>query len=376
MRKSFGLAVVGLVTLAFGIASSHTSQARLNQPIPFTFEQILADHNLLRLAALPLKGFVVNDTIDLNQSLHFDSPVPLPPRNKDRVYAQTTQQDIPETEDTESFRRIMRYAMHEEPTASDSQKLHQRPMGEIVQAIAEQFLGKAYKANLLDRSQEETLVVTLNKFDCVLFVETVLAIARGVAVQDYSYPTFVERIRDQRYRHGQMNGYCSRLHYFSEWIFDNQKRGTVKNIAPDLGGVPLNKTLNFMSKHRQSYPSLISSDVNYQCIVEMEAKLDGSKVNYIPTNQIRRVYDRLQPGDIVAIATDIPGLDVTHTGLVYRHPDGAIGLIHASPIGKVTIARDLQTYVGRVENAIGILVARPINPRQTTDEAALSDYRN
>jgi hypothetical protein len=273
------------------------------------------------------------------------------------LYAQTLKQAIPEPEEAKPFQRLVGYAT--------AQKLHQRPMGEIIQAIAEQFLGTPYKADLLDQSKEETLVVTLKAFDCVLFVETVLAIARGVVVQDYSYPTFVNHIRDQRYRNGEMNGYCSRLHYFSEWIVDNEKRGAVKNIGSDLKGVPLNTTLNFMSKHRHSYARL-NDEATYKCFIETEANLDGVKLDYIPTNQIHRVYTQLQPGDIIAVATNIPGLDVTHTGLAYRHLDGRVGLIHASPIGEVTIARDLQRYVSRVENAIGILVARPIDPRQTT----------
>lgn len=145
---------------------------------------------------------------------------------------------------------------------------------------------------------------------------------------------------------------------------DNQKRGTVRDITPSLGGIKLNKKLNFMSTHRDSYTQLASGGENYKCIAKMEANLAGLDVDYIPQNQIRRVYAQMQPGDIVAVATDIPGLDFTHTGLVYRHPNGSIGFIHASPIGRVAIARDLQTYVGNVKHAVGILLARPIDPRE------------
>jgi hypothetical protein len=99
-------------------------------------------------------------------------------------------------------------------------------------------------------------------------------------------------------------------------------------------------------------------------MVQREDQLDGVTVDYIPTNKIRSVYAQLQPGDIIAVATNIPGLDVTHTGLVYRQPNGSIGFIHASPAGQVTIARDLHRYVSRVERAIGILVVRPLDPRQ------------
>ncbi|MCA1990842.1 MAG: DUF1460 domain-containing protein [Coleofasciculus sp. S288] len=366
MRKRIGLAVLGFA-LNFAVASRIASQARVHQPTPFaslaptlTKQQMQAEHNLLRVTDFSRKD-VNNNTLDSSLAIHLE-PNELLPRGKnismDGLYAQAVSQDIPETEDGERFRRIMQQAR--------SQKLHERPMGDIMQAIANSFLGTAYKAGLLDESKEETLVVTLTQFDCVLFLETVLAIARGVAIQDYSYQTFSDRIQDQRYRDGQMDGYCSRLHYFSEWIVDNEKRGTLQNMDRELRGVPLNKNLNFMSTHRQSYPRL-SDDATYQCIAEMESKFNDVAINYIPTNQIRRVYPQLQPGDIVAVATNISGLDVTHTGLVYRSPDGKIGFIHASPAGQVTIARDLERYVSKVENAIGILVTRPVDSRQVRE---------
>ena len=44
-------------------------------------------------------------------------------------------------------------------------------MGNIVQTVAEQFLGAEYRAGLLDKSPYETLVISLTQFDCLLFVE-------------------------------------------------------------------------------------------------------------------------------------------------------------------------------------------------------------
>jgi hypothetical protein len=267
----------------------------------------------------------------------------------------TARENAAQPEDIARFDQIVQYAKQ--------QNLPDRAIGEILQAIGDNFLGKPYAENLLDKSGEEKLIVTLNKFDCVLFVETVLAIARGVAVQDYDYQNFVNRLEQQRYLDGKMNGYCSRLHYFSEWINDNQKRETVENITAQLGGIPMNKTLNFMSQHRSSYPQMVKDEATYQCIVGIEADLAKTIVNYIPTNRIKSIYSQLKPGDIVAVATDVKGLDVTHTGFVYRNADGNLGLIHASPAGAVTVAYDLQTYISRVESAIGIVVARAIDPR-------------
>jgi Protein of unknown function (DUF1460) len=153
--------------------------------------------------------------------------------------------------------------------------------------------------------------------------------------------------------------YCSRLHYFSDWIADNEQRGLVHNVTLGLSGIPLNKPPNFMTQHRSSYLELKTNSAEFSCIKALVATLARQRRYYIPTVQIRGVYPKLLAGDTVAFATALPGLDVTHTGLLERQGDGSMGLIHASPAGAVTLARDLQTYISRVLAAIGIIVARP-----------------
>ena len=257
--------------------------------------------------------------------------------------------DFPNLRDSQKYQTIIK-------NAADN-NLAKRSMGEIVQQVAQQLLGSQYQAGLLDKSSYETLVVSLQQFDCMLFIETVLAIANNINRKEYGYQAFSKNLENRRYWNGTMNGYCSRLHYFSDWIDDNQRRGNVENITKQLGGVDTIKKLNFMTTHRSSYPNLVKSDANFKCITSVEASL-SDKFNYIPTKNIEQTYSQLKPGDIVGVATNIAGLDFTHTGLVYRQPNGKIGLIHASPAGKVVIAPDLQTYVSKVDNAIGIVVSR------------------
>ena len=117
-----------------------------------------------------------------------------------------------------------------------------------------------------------------------------------------------------------------------------------------------------MSTHRSSYPRFATNDSLYQCIREMEAGLAGMELFYIPQNEIARAYDRLRAGDIIATATDIRGLDVTHTGLVYDRGDGTKGFLHASTSGGVKVSPDLQRYVQNAGKQIGIIVARPADP--------------
>jgi cell wall-associated NlpC family hydrolase len=265
--------------------------------------------------------------------------------------SQTETIEIPESTSSTAFEDVMTYARAE--------RLHERPTGEIMQAVGLQFMGRPYVTGILDQSAEETLVCRLDGFDCVTFVETALAMARGISEQDYSYGQFQDHVRDQRYRGGEMGDYCSRLHYFTDWIADNERRGTVENITQDLGGVRLDKNINFMGTHRSSYARLVEDDSMYACIQEMEQALQDLELYYIPENRIRSVYDQLQAGDIIATATDIEGLDVTHTGLVHDNGDGTMGFLHASTSGGVKVSPDLQEYLEGNDSQIGIIVARP-----------------
>jgi cell wall-associated NlpC family hydrolase len=242
-------------------------------------------------------------------------------------------------------------------------RLHEKAMGEIMTTLGMRFVDSPYVAGMLDEPAEETLICRLDGFDCVTFVESMLAMARAIKQEQYGYETWTGFLRDQRYRDGKMEGYCSRLHFFTEWIIDNQKRGTVKNITRDLGGVLLDKKIDFMTAHRESYPRISENDSLFACIQGMESNLQDAEIFYIPQDQIHEVYDQLQAGDIIATATHLKGLDVTHTGLVYDGGNGKKGLLHASASGSVRVSPDLQAYVQGVKVTIGIIVARPMKPR-------------
>ena len=245
-------------------------------------------------------------------------------------------------------------------TFAREQALHEQPMGTAMTTLGMQFLGASYLAGTLDAPDTEQLVARFDGFDCVTFVETMLALARGVAVQDYRYATFAGHLADQRYRDGRIS-YCSRLHYFSEWIASNAARGTVRDMTAELGGIPLGDTLSFMSTHREAYPRFATNDSLWTCVRDMEERLRETPIYYVPQDRIRAVYDRLQTGDIIGMATSIDGLDIAHTGLVYKH-DGKTGMLHASISGSVKVSPDLQRYVQNIDHQIGIVVARPLAP--------------
>ncbi len=164
-----------------------------------------------------------------------------------------------------------------------------------------------------------------------------------------------------RYRGGERRGYTSRLHYFSEWISDGEERGLVRDLGAELGGAEDARPLRFMTEHRPSYPAL-ADDGLFREIGAIERKFDGHSRRVIPTKRIPEVVNRIETGDVLGFATEIPGLDVTHAAFAHRDEDGILRVLHA-PLsgGVVAITRTtLPEYVAAIRRSTGILVARPL----------------
>ncbi|MEW6702505.1 MAG: N-acetylmuramoyl-L-alanine amidase-like domain-containing protein, partial [Bacteroidota bacterium] len=106
-----------------------------------------------------------------------------------------------------------------------SKKLSDRPINEIIVEIGKSFIGTDYAANSLDKNGEEKLVVHLTGLDCYTFLESALVFARSIKMGKTSFEDYQQELINIRYRNGKLNEYPSRLHYFSDWIYDMDKRG-------------------------------------------------------------------------------------------------------------------------------------------------------
>lgn len=255
-------------------------------------------------------------------------------------------------------------------TTANQQQWQTKSSPQLIQQVAKSFLGARYQGGLLDRSTEEKLVLSLQEFDCILFVETVLGIVQIIKDQKFAgvtFPTldntqktapdrFAQHIQNLRYRNGYIS-YCDRLHYFTDWVYENQRRGILRDITASLGGIPDTAPLNFMTQNRQSYPQIRTNNRQLECINQRELFLAKVPRFYVPIERLPSIYQQLRSGDIIGIATKVKGLDVTHTGFVYIS-GSQIGFIHASPSGQVVIAPDLAIYTRRVPESKGIVIVR------------------
>lgn len=210
--------------------------------------------------------------------------------------------------------------------------------------FARNLLGIPYIANTLDETDEETLVVHLDKVDCTTFVETVLALSIADKEGKSDFGSYKQALRCIRYRDGKQNGYLSRLHYFSDWIKDNEQKGIVHERTEELRLAALQiLNLDFMSTHPDNYRQLRNNPSMISRMVEIEEKWKNIPVSYIPKTFLKASSEELniKNGDILAITTNIKGLDVVHTGFACW-VNGKLHLLHASSVMKKVIL-DQQT---------------------------------
>ena len=238
--------------------------------------------------------------------------------------------------------------------------LLEKDLGKTMVAVGKTFLGTPYVAKTLEIGETETLVINLQGLDCTTFVENVLAFGLMLKNEETQFEDYTENLETIRYKNGKLDGYASRLHYFSEWIANNEKKGLLKDITSEIGGKEITKEINFMSSHRDLYPFL-SDDVNYEKIRASEDYLNNKAICILPQDQIEANEHLIKSGDIIALTTSINGLDITHTGIASREKDGRIHLLHASSSGEVKVSDlSLVDYLKKVKNNTGIMVARMI----------------
>lgn len=230
--------------------------------------------------------------------------------------------------------------------------------------FARRLIGTPYVAGTLDTTDKEQLVVHLDKADCTTFVETVLALTIADKQSERTFHAFKKALMMVRYRNGKLDGYISRLHYFSDWIKDNERKGLVKEYTSCLPSACKQRLdLDFMTTHIQSYPQLKANPFWVEIMKEQEKRWKGVEVDYLPKEYLNLSSDELliKNGDILAITTSIEGLDVVHVGFACW-VDGQLHLLHASSLaGQVVLdVQSLYDYSYKKKAHTGVRAIRLI----------------
>lgn len=252
------------------------------------------------------------------------------------------------------------------------QNLEQLPIGKRVVGYGKLLLGVPYVDKTLEvNPYSESLVCNLEGLDCVTFFENAWAFALAVKAPIESQQlSFRNALINSRYRNGQLDGYASRLHYTTDYFYNNAQRGKLKEMTTSIGGIYAvieDKPIDFMSNHPASYKQIENNETEWKRIEFYEREMaNRGGFYYIKKENVAKIEKGIQDGDLIGITTSIPGIDCSHTGIAVRGDDGRIHLMHASLTKKKVIISDepLADYLAGNAKQTGIIVYRPLEVEQ------------
>jgi hypothetical protein len=195
------------------------------------------------------------------------------------------------------------------------------------------FIGHPYKPNPLigSAASDEVFTAALDGFDCVTYIETVLALARASTADD-----FIEGLRKIRYDRGRID-WKRRNHYMTGWIRNNLRE---RIIAPVRArGVPIvscDRILNVV-------PGLDAQRVRIRCVAK---------------SAVSRLAASMQTGDLIFFVSTRKHLDIFHAGIIVRE-DGRLLIRHASRRKGEVVEQELSEFL-KENRMAGVIAMRPL----------------
>lgn len=230
--------------------------------------------------------------------------------------------------------------------------------------FARQLLGVKYVNYILEQTEKEQLIVDLRHLDCTTFVETVVALTITTKQGKRSFRDYCKTLQTLRYRQGVITDFSSRLHYFTDWIMDNQRMGLVEWIQGPNPPFTETKECTFtcMTRFWNKYKHLVADRSLIPEIAQCEANLRGTSFKYIPKKLLNAGKERLScihDGDILCMVTSAGCLDVAHLGIAVWHGN-TLHMINASMIHREVTEEPKTMYEYQLTQPeqIGIIVAR------------------
>jgi hypothetical protein len=209
---------------------------------------------------------------------------------------------------------------------------HDRSADSRIDFLSRQFLGRSYKPDPLIGSADtaEVFTAALDGFDCVTYIETVVALARASNIDD-----FTDWLRKIRYEQGRIQWH-RRNHYMSLWIHNNIRNGILKPVS--MPAVPIltrDRVLNVI-------PGLDPQRTRIKCV---------------PKAAVPRLERYLQSGDLIFFASTRKDLDVFHAGIIVRDVKKVL-MRHASRSQGSVVEQELSEFL-KANRMAGVIVVRP-----------------
>jgi cell wall-associated NlpC family hydrolase len=213
-----------------------------------------------------------------------------------------------------------------------SETKYDRSAGSRIDVLSRHFLGHSYKPNPLIGSADtvEVFTASLDGFDCVTYIETIVALARASNVDD-----FTEWLRKIRYERGRIQ-WERRNHYMTLWIRNNVREGIIRPVSmPAVPIVIRERVLNVV-------PGLAAQRTRVRCV---------------PKPAMPRLEPHLRSGDLIFFVSTRKNLDAFHAGIIVR--DGKkVFMRHASRSQGLVVEQELSEFL-KTNRMAGVIVVRP-----------------
>jgi Protein of unknown function (DUF1460) len=213
-----------------------------------------------------------------------------------------------------------------------SKTKYERSAVSRIDVLSRQFLGYPYKPNPLIGSAgtAEMFTASLDEFDCVTYIETIVALARAYKVDD-----FIEWLRKIRYERGRIQ-WEKRNHYMTLWIRNNVRKGIVRPVSmPAVPTRSRERVLNVV-------PGLVAQRTRVKCV---------------PKEGVPRLDPHLQSGDLIFFVSTRKNLDVFHAGIIVRNGQ-RLFMRHASRSQGSVVEQELSEFL-KANRMAGVIVVRP-----------------
>jgi hypothetical protein len=204
-----------------------------------------------------------------------------------------------------------------------------------IDVLSQSLVGQSYRSDSLVGSADtaEVFKAWFDGFDCVTYIETILALSRASGAD-----TFARWLRTIRYERGRVQ-WQSRNHYIALWIRNNLSNKIVNVVA--IPAIPIlirERVLNVI-------PGLAPQRVRLECT---------------PKRAVPRLAPHLQTGDLMFFVSTRKNLDVFHAGIIVR--DGKRVLMrHASRSQGAVVEQELTCFL-KTNRMTGVIVTRPQEP--------------
>lgn len=230
--------------------------------------------------------------------------------------------------------------------------------------FARKLKGIPYVAHTLEINKKEKLVINLRQLDCTTYVENVVALSMCMNEKKYTFKSFCDNLKKIRYRDDSQPHYTQRLHYFTDWIENNTKKGICKEIQSPAPPFTNTQRINvfYMSENPSKYKMLKENPKYIPTIRKTEQNINQKTYRYIPKTEVKNtntVRKTIQDGDIIATTTSLKGLDIQHIGFAIWHKDG-LHMLNASSLHHKVVEEPmtLYNYLQKQKTMTGIRIIR------------------